>query len=1564
MNDFLNTGKITIAGEEYRLPSNIHIVVNASIIRNRTFSSPFFNRFQKIVVPATIDEMVIEKNLLKRYPGLTNDEASLVVKSAITAWLVDGGFKLGRFNAGGKHFENQYYFSVDDVNMLAESVIRDKKLAVANGIKEVNAAYIVLKAVVGWYGEALDDVGKGNICDREMFFEVLLNEVFTYDGIERSTIRGIEKELREPKYDYSYQDEIDLKAISGENQVTRRNGIIVLKDDVSYRVITPAHAYRILPEKEGKEFFSTGLSAELKNGKLILYYRFIKSIGGIETGLNDATKPYILPPEEVPPKDFLEYEGYINEVARSVLMSWERAKDAMGYERSPRPVIMLGETGGAKSSIARNLTHITGTPMYTLNCFENMEGDSVLARVTIEYGEGASYEINMDMHEFFSQFGKVKVDGKYENIGSGEHTKRKILLLDEANVSADVIYFMSPFFHGARKADFYFGGKHFEFELDPEVMVIVTGNPATSYEGRQSYGGELMERATKLWVPALHFYRESDRVERETVVKVLEGRHRADALAGDRETVFKGKRSVRGKLPGNNEKDVFDASAKIPGIKSTLPEAIERPKEEKKKKKKEGVSSEVIIKPIDCHYDLEKVRTALDNIEKITGSDPKAVNILKYQKFLDEVLHDFFLGVSNLNRDAGVMLWKEGDMESLAGRVCQAAEEIDPYIGDRIKMLLSIWANKKGTKEDIKMILNQMRTHILSQEGVNRFLFSIETKKGKKLVLKLETREIERRVVIKAEDLLAVGVKEFGKNEIMAYVVEDHPFAEADKYRGVFKGGDYAIVYRKSTGKNPVFQDWVGQHELGHVTDAIRFKQDQISHHNIELFSTLFPLMFSASPSGYLKKGIMSDLQGGDRSSYYCQAAKGIINAMIRILREKEDKRVSGMDKLIDEDFDRMHPAMTVKEEGWIEFEQGKILDLVNSLKDEQLRDMAKQMYRDAWEKRFSKECYLSTVRKGVYKAKRSKGRGDSVSEITDGLEGVGPDMEYVDDDADSQEVQQQVEGISEDGDDDAPEITSSETGETVAGEKETDMVRAVQRDWLDTYVQKVGRAAQKFVDIFTSAPKYERVMSRSGSGNISIQHILSRSMKPFIKYIADFATPNIIAGITIDTSGSIGGADSAMGVAFTNMSKFFLSLMHKSSKGNSGVHFSVSSITSRLDEVVSFDQCRDKDTLAGAPEKLWHVGTGEGIDTVALLQGLSKKYAKYRNSPSPKMEIVLTDGGERSGRSFSELNKMVKEFESEYGVELVFVGVTEAGCRDVANYERYIQFKTDPTTDMLCQMMLKLGTTKVSRGHLPEGDLGKKLFLDGLIKPDKTKVSGVRIEFNKAGGSVQAVASKIRPTAAENISGTDKKQEIEKAVSGTLDHVRFPERKTIILMPKPVSDKTQSRQELQRILRKEYGLNIEVRFYEDTEDGALAAFNKVETDLGKDGKTIALAYVNDKNFETYSAKIQNKNQFKCIKEEIPAGGYDLEYIGLHVAIGIGLSDLVRNKYGANDANKAILLENLVKLLNGLCAVKESGLTVNNFEEIFGGKFTLRFKPASKEIEENMIAAEAVAIAA
>ena len=112
--------------------------------------------------------------------------------------------------------------------------------------------------------------------------------------------------------------------------------------------------------------------------------------------------------------------------------------------------------------------------------------------------------------------------------------------------------------------------------------------------------------------------------------------------------------------------------------------------------------------------------------------------------------------------------------------------------------------------------------------------------------------------------------------------------------------------------------------------------------------------------------------------------------------------------------------------------------------------------------------------------------------------------------------------------------------------------------------------------------------------------------------------------------------------------------------------------------------------------------------------------------------------------------------------------------------------------------------------------------------------------------------------------------------------------------------------------------------------------------------------------YEEVKKAIGETARIYCVKEKIENGKLVSSMIVTHVVLALGLIDLAKNDYDETDENKHILIDRISKLLLLLTGDEATAQAFKkDWKKIFGA-LTLKIKPFSEELRQNILAMEAV----
>ena len=1314
LNELLTTGKIELIDTngqriEHVLPEEVHIVASSTL--DHKYSSAFINRFMPIRVNAITSTKELSYIIRNRYP---------LVKKREVSWLKT---ICGHVHGYDQHktFAKSYGFSPKDVFKLAETVQILKQKDIANDNFRTNPLYYVMKAAYLIYNLALSEDEDLPRYEEDIIIDRFLVERLKAKepGIARALYKKGKKEIEDDLHEIEKEDHIIRVNVSkmaeGELRLLE-NGISIERAKDGYVIKTEgANIYQAKDEKitdwfelaedERGEFY-----VKKEGQQLLLKLSLIKSIGGFDIHRSEYNYNNSLPENEVPTKEFIRHTMDLRRLEAGLFNAWQRVEDNMRKVRRPRVALINGLTGTAKTTLIRNIRRIRGVPLYILNSHEELKSSDFTIGMKLQDG---NFEVGIK--EFLARVGKI--NGKRISIPSSATSNRKILLIDEANASPQLLTKLAPLFRGEKKFHLEYAGESVEVEVDEEVMIVLTFNPAETYSGRYEFPREIAAFADKFWAPNPMNY------DRETIIDILYEYHRRGITKKTKEIEQESARAQRIAREGHFEVDPYTEEVKRYKHPKTdalekVWEGIEADEGDEGVEESDGVESGAMPPvpkpkkhPIKVTYSRDRLIREAKNFGKSHG----------YLKFTEEVLTYYILALAHGNKD-----------KKLRDLVLKAAKKLDNDVVDIVNDAYEFFNQKSASKSEFKKWIFKARRFFV-EKGVYLFILLAE-KEAQSLVYypKLIPEEVLGTIELSDAQIKFLGEdpKLYKGRRMKAVKVEGDKYLKAlgrSNIAGYFEGEMAVVFAGRTDGAFGVPSedsiDWTGMHELGHVMDNARLKARgiifpkkvkwtklaKLARHkglwvsdNLELNSMLFPTILSKYAKEYALKILIDEVTGGDEKDYYVQASKGILNGIMMYLKKTDEAGLKTMGLFLEDDFNQ----------GVINAIAGVIEKEITSSK--QLNEIAAELFKEG-------EKYLSSAKKGAYKGKGggSGGGGDTASEFLEGVDGMADvESEQVDGEMSSDGSEIEVETNDPDGDqtqiyDDEPRPEGGGPGEPGEGEEgeggepgggdpgeggedytppETGMAHDVMK-----LMDIAPNLVSEFLEVFAGEAKYLKQYSETGD-EIVIERIILRELEPFVRKKLIQSLASVSMGITMDVSGSIKW--SGLWEPFLEATKLYTSLLHLASVANKDVAFSLSAISDRYDTLLEFMDCKDKKKVQNALEALPSVGTGGGINTVAVLNGIREKY-KTEDKKIHRMEVILNDGGETSRVPFEDLRRRAEELEKELNIDIIFVGFGKEG-KDVTNYGKYIHLMGDITQQQLMKMIINLSLLKVERGELP----------------------------------------------------------------------------------------------------------------------------------------------------------------------------------------------------------------------------------------------------------------------
>jgi len=1307
LNDILTTRKMELINErgesvEHILPEWVKIVVSSSV--EHQYSSAFINRFLPVRMGAISDIEELKLLVKNRCPLVRAEEVEWINKVARAVHQYDQNRVFGAY----------YGFSPRDVIKLAMEVQLEKQKAIKGEDRryfQTNPLYYVLKAMYLVYGLALSED------DYKKYEQDIVQKYFLMElegGVSAMRAReildevgkNIEQELtQESKEDY--QITIGLSELSQGEAKVLENGIVIQKRDEEYIIRTQgANIYRIDEEELGTEWRSPStksddLQVKRDGDNLVLKLRLIQSMGGQKLFRDEYNQKRSLPEDEVSTKEFVRYTNEVKKMASALLRSWEVIKNSLGQIRLPRVVLLNGETGRLKTTLMRNFERIWGVPCYILRADEDLRASDLTVGLSFKEGK---FEVGVK--EFLARVGKINGERIY--IPGRSTSNRTILFIDEANSAPEVIHALMPLFRGEKKFNVYYGGETFEVELDNEVMVALAFNPAEKYAGRgtriagdkfANFSREVMELADKLYAPDPLKY------PKEVLISILSEYHRRGIT-----TTTKQLQDQLGAQEVTSQEGYFEVKPHVTEIEALREPALENledilkdkaPVAEKEEAKEQEKTKPPVITQTDrIVYDLPKLQQRVKNFQVAEG----------YLKFSEDILTDFLLVLANGKAD-----------EQLKMDVVEIARNLDLQAGQLIQGIIDLYGGKAIRKSEMLDKIFALR-RIFIEHDVVLFCHLKKVKKGSKGVvpyLQLYPEEIKDRLKMTQENIERLGedAQKYKNQQPQAISVEGSKY-KADA--GGFFEGEYAFVFEllssgvyKNVPQKEIL-NWVGWHELGHVLDNLRLKVRGIKiprkgkwsalvkmvnklnrgiwmSENLELNSMLFPVIFSSYAKEYVEHKLIGIVkEHKDKDDYYAQVAKGILNGIILSLKESGDLR---------EDIPELTDAF---EDTVID----KMEKVIRKLKSSEINAIGAALYKNL-------QKYLSTAKKGKYRSKAIRGKGESgIEDILWGVDGTPDvDMEFMDGEGnleietpDSDEDAHQPrlidegerrEGDIEEGDDDG------------AGQGDIEIPEAVTGD-LEALSEITPELVAKFLEIFAGVPRFRKDFSDTGD-YLDIERLIAGEdplyRKKTVQNIA-----KLRAGITVDLSESVGGS---LADNFMQMLTYYTSLFHYSAVRNKNVEFSASGFGNDFVPFLRFKDSRSREIIEQKLADIRARLSREGTRIDNALRGIIKKYKG--EPPGNRMEIILTDGSSQ-GSLTTELELL--EQAEKLGIDIVFIGLDTPSVKE---YKKYINLDHEPTAEELIQIIMRISLHKVSKKMLPSGNLEAVV---GLTREESERTS------------------------------------------------------------------------------------------------------------------------------------------------------------------------------------------------------------------------------------------------
>ncbi len=1323
LNDLLNTNKIELIDEKgeaaiYILPDWVHIMISSPV--EHKFSSAFINRFLPIRISPISDLDEITTVIQNRYPLVKEDEV---------VWLRQVANTVYEFDRNGV-FSLHYGFSPRDVFKLAALVQLEKQRDIEMGKlsddpqnpKRVslyqNPLYYVMKAFFLTYGLGIKEsdyaIFENEIIKKKFLMPLgkgreprIVNEV--YEKIKariKEDLSGLETEDYILRVDIGQMVEGKLETLPNGMNITRTKGgfIITTLSANVYQVRDDQLKDWVNLNPDSDEF-----SLKLEENQMIFKLKLINSIGGVFIPRDEVNQLLSLPEREVPTKEFIRYTKEIRYLDSSILRGWQRFKDYSNRMEAPRVLLLNGLTGTAKTTLIRNIARIWGVPLYILNSFEEIKVSDLTVGLKLREGK-----FQVGIKEFLARVGKI--NGTRFSIPSKTTSNRSILLIDEANANPEILYALAPLFRGEKKFTVEYVGESFAVEVDSEVMVVLTFNPVETYAGRGKFADEIVSFAEKLWAPDPLKYPE------EVLVSILQEYHRRG--------ITKTRQEIERQLPSlplisqEGFKEVEPSMVEVKAAPHPLVESLDSVLGGPKEPEAEGEKPEVKIeekKPkekiqIKIEYDTTLIKEAAKQFKKEEGP----------LFFIENILNGFLSAIANGNSD-----------EELRELVLKVSDLLGVDVGRVVKDIIEIYQKNLINEGELKDALLELR-RVFIKRGLAVFM-KIVVKDDTPFIV-LTTEEIQRMKRLKADDLSKLGEDwvKYKRNLPRTLVVKGNKYKRPG-VSGFFEGElafafeevaqNEMITAKVSAISNVTFEefvDWIALHELGHVMDKMRLKvrgfevqekkpwekliQDVNTSgigvwlsQNIELNAMILPLIFSPKAKEFALYELVHMANTlRDVNDYYFQAARGILNALMKYLYEKgEIKELVVLEEDFTDEFDRR---------------LNLIKSVIEKMTSKELNAMGAVIYQNPAK-------YFFEVKGGKYKSKILVMSGpDSIEEVSLGVDGIPDvDMQYAEKEGEVEITTPPSEGnksklirepkwseATEEGEEGPKGPPSGQKGEIEEAVKEEELTSGLKKQ-IETLKEINPNLISRFLENFAGTPETIKEYADTGD-RIDVERAMIGDPEALFTEKTLERLAQLSIGLTIDVSGSVRGW---LLNQFITMARYYSSLFHYASVKNKEVDFSISAVGDFFHSILKFIDARNREAVEKALDKISEIRDSGGINTLSVIKGLRNKYSQQKDKVY-KMEIVLTDGGETSGVAFKELREKVIQLEKDLGIDVVFIGIN---TKEVSNYSKFIVLDKNPKAEDLIQLIIKLSMLKSREGMLPYGDLGELL---GIVPKKK----------------------------------------------------------------------------------------------------------------------------------------------------------------------------------------------------------------------------------------------------
>ncbi|MBF0215716.1 MAG: AAA family ATPase [Candidatus Omnitrophica bacterium] len=1141
------------------------------------------------------------------------------------------------------------------------------------------------------------------------------------DMIYRDMKKVIEDELSQVKRDTFDIVKVDIGSIPYNKAISPKPGIEILRNDDNYIIRTPAKRYLVpLSEFGERRELSPYLNIWKKDNDMMLEFRLISSIGGVELKRDEINKSNSLPETEVATSEYIYNTDEINMMTSALLRSWEPVIDGAGRLILPRVVLLDGETATAKTTRIRNLARIWGSDLYILNSFHDISVADTTVKLSVEKSK-----VKLSVREFLARLGTV--NGQRVEIKGKKTSSRSILLIDEANACPELFTALMPIFLGEKKFSFNYAGETFNVEIDDEVMVVLTFNPPDTYSGRGFFLEKLLFLSDKLWAP------DPMTLPDHIIAGILGEYHRRGVTKKDAVLTAEDQGSPEERIESSYRKvepvNIGVKDLSHPDI-MTLEEMVDDSKKKRTRKRDTNV---------EFNFDLSRLAADLFAIE---ASDDDA---RRNARFTEQVLIPLLLGLGLGGVDAEII-----------PKVLDGSRKVDEKLPEIISSIVGIYGQPLIEVTELKEALRKLK--LLYVEKFNVYLnVNITLKDGSPLII-IYPKPILEKVSFPQKKFESLGMRQVSymtysmKKEFLLVEggKEDHDISKCGGCGGnditqpsesdmIVDDGDNYVIYGTKIlsleGIAPPVEvmKWFAYTTMGlkaaeNHSESLKRDLDDRWHRGWEerekrqkeyqewsavwIHSRLFPAILSDYSVEYLLNFLgYYLLEVKDPEDQSCVVAMQIYNAFLSYFKS-HNRLPEDMPKISDK-FDGKTIAA--------------VSDMIRKETSSGINKIAAGFYEKFGE--YFTDLKVPKRKMVVYKSRHVR-ENAPILDILDVFRGAGdiaPPMDdveveyrYTDDGIGAPEDKkgtQEKEKIRKPSRLIDTKNKDQRTTKSVIGQKGGGVASpksVMIRDEIQTLLRISPRLTSRFLSIFAGLPDIRKIFSDSGD-ELDIEKIITGDLEPFFRKRVESKIAKLDCGITIDISGSVGGE---LAENYMNMVRLYSSLFYYASVRNKDVSFSVSSLGSTFKKFIEFGDSRKKAVIEQKLGKVKQLLSSEGTDIPAAIRGITEKYAK-RTSKN-KMEIVLTDGDDCSGTPIEKQIEMIKEAEKK-GIDIIFVGIN---TKSVANYPKYLLLDHKPSTEELMDLIMKLAMLKNRKGMLPEGDIGAWFGKSVPIKKEKKRTN------------------------------------------------------------------------------------------------------------------------------------------------------------------------------------------------------------------------------------------------